>query len=67
MNTNADPVYTWIVISIFQFFYLFIYLLILNLYRWVKRDSYLPIGSQGLKAVAKVIKLDTFFLANIKN
>ena len=21
--------------------------------RWVKRDSYLPIGSQGLKAVAK--------------
>jgi len=67
MNTNADPVYTWIVISIFQFFYLFIYLLILNLYRWVKRDSYLPIGSQGLKAVAKVIKLGTFFLANIKN
>ncbi len=63
MNTNADPVYTWIVISIFQFFYLFIYLLILNLYRWVKRDSYLPIGSQGLKAVAKVIKLDTFFFS----
>lgn len=22
--------------------------------RWVKRDSYLPVGSQGLKAVAKV-------------
>ncbi len=22
-------------------------------FRWVKRDSYLPIGSQGLKAVAK--------------
>ena len=21
--------------------------------RWVKRDSYLPVGSQGLKAVAK--------------
>jgi len=23
------------------------------LYRWVKRDSYLPVGSQNLKAVAK--------------
>ena len=22
-------------------------------YRWVKRDSYLPVGSQNLKAVAK--------------
>ena len=28
--------------------YMFLY------YRWVKRDSYLPVGSQGLKAVAKV-------------
>jgi hypothetical protein len=69
MNINADPVYTWIVISIFQFFFSFIFLviLILILYRWVKRDSYLPIGSQGLKAVAKVIKLDIFFFVNIKN
>ena len=24
------------------------------LFRWVKRDSYLPVGSQGLKAVTKV-------------
>lgn len=25
----------------------------INIYSWVKRDSYLPVGSQGLKAVAK--------------
>ena len=25
----------------------------MDCYKWVKRDSYLPIGSQGLKAVAK--------------
>ena len=69
MNINADPVYTWIVISIFQFFFSFIFMiiLILNLYRWVKRDSYLPIGSQGLKAVAKVINLNIFFFVNIKS
>ena len=26
----------------------------MDCFRWVKRDSYLPVGSQGLKAVAKV-------------
>ena len=25
----------------------------MDCFRWVKRDSYLPVGSQGLKAVAK--------------
>ncbi|TBU03206.1 catalytic subunit A of DNA polymerase epsilon [Hamiltosporidium tvaerminnensis] len=31
----------------------------LDCYKWVKRDSYLPIGSQGLKSVAKA-KLNYF-------
>lgn len=26
----------------------------LDIYKWVKRDSYLPQGSQGLKAVTKI-------------
>ena len=26
----------------------------ISVFRWVKRDSYLPVGSQNLKAVAKV-------------
>ena len=26
----------------------------MDCYKWVKRDSYLPVGSQNLKAVAKV-------------
>jgi DNA polymerase epsilon subunit 1 len=25
----------------------------MDCFRWVKRDSYLPVGSHGLKAVAK--------------
>ena len=27
----------------------------MDCYKWVKRDSYLPVGSQNLKAVAKVL------------
>lgn len=28
-------------------------IILLNFFSWVKRDSYLPVGSQNLKAVAK--------------
>ena len=31
----------------------------MDAYKWVKRDSYLPVGSQGLKAAAKAkLKFD---------
>ena len=43
----------------------------MDCYKWVKRDSYLPIGSQGLKAVAKAklnynpIELDPEDMCNL--
>jgi hypothetical protein len=36
-------------------------------FRWVKRDSYLPVGSQNLKAVAKVIYLPPPLQKQIKH
>ena len=54
MIISAALVYTWIAISKLNIRFLNFLTKFSFFNRWVKRDSYLPIGSQGLKAVAKV-------------
>lgn len=44
INARTVHIYLWTCFRVLNF---------LDECRWVKRDSYLPVGSQGLKAVAR--------------
>lgn len=52
---SVDLQCTWTVYGTIEFVILIFILLFMfySIFSWVKRDSYLPVGSQGLKAVAK--------------